>query len=380
MPIRTRIDMQSTGINTPIGIKIAGPDLEGIQDLGRKVEAVLHAVPGTRSVLSDRSAGARYIDIDIDRRAAGHYGLGIAEVEEAVNIAVGGMDILYTVEGRERYPVNLRYPHELRDSIAKLKELPLVVTEDTHVQLRDLASVRVVDGPPLIKSENGRMTGWVYITTEDRDPGSYVADAQRALDRALRLPAGYTLTWAGQYQYLQRAAERLTYIVPFTLFIILLLLYLSFRSLVLSLLVMLAVPFALVGGVWLVWGLGSELSVAVAVGFIALAGVAAEFGVVMIVYLREAVSRRAPHTAAELIDAVVEGAALRVRPKAMTAAVIVAGLLPILIGSGAGSAAMQRIAAPIVGGMITAPLVSMFLIPVLYYLWQVRTGEYADGK
>jgi len=369
MPIRTRIDMQSTGINTPIGIKIAGPDLQGIQALGEKVEAVLRAVPGTKTVFSDRSAGARYIDVDIDRHAAGHYGLSIAEIEEAANIAVGGSDITYTVEGRERYPVNLRYPQEWRNSITKLKELPLVATEDTQVQLQDLAEIRVVDGPPLIKSENARINGWVYITTDGRDMGSYVKDAKQALQDQLSLPAGYTLSWAGQYQYLERAQQRLSYIIPVTLFIILILLYLSFRSLSESLMVMLAVPLALVGGIWLLWLLEFHLSVAVAVGFIALAGVAAEFGVVMIVYIREAVKRRSPQTDAELREAVMEGAALRVRPKAMTAAVIIAGLMPIMLGGGTGSEVMQRIAAPMIGGMVTAPLVSMVLIPVMYFLW-----------
>ena len=369
MPIRTRIDMQSTGINTPVGIKIAGPDLVGIQALGEQVEAVLRSVPGTRSVLSDRAAGARYIDIDIDRHAAGHYGLSIAEIEDAANIAIAGQDITYTVEGRERYPVNLRYPQEWRDSITRLKELPLVVTEDTQVQLQDLAEVRIADGPPLIKSENGRINSWVYVTTDGRDIGSYVAAARQALQQQLKLPAGYTLNWVGQYQYLQRATQRLAYIVPLTLFIIFILLYLSFRTLSEALMVMLAVPLALVGGVWLLWGLGFHLSVAVAVGFIALAGVAAEFGVVMLVYLREAIKRHQPGTDAELRAAVIEGAVLRVRPKAMTAAVIIAGLMPIMLGSGTGSEIMQRIAAPMVGGMVTAPLVSMLLLPVMYYLW-----------
>ncbi|HHH44321.1 MAG TPA: efflux RND transporter permease subunit [Gammaproteobacteria bacterium] len=369
MPIRTRIDMQSTGINTPVGIKIAGPDLEGIQALGEQVEAVLQQLPGTRSVLSDRAAGARYIDVDIDRHAAGHYGLSIAEIEEAANIAIAGQDITWTVEGRERYPVNLRYPQQWRDSLTRLKELPLVVTEDTQIQLQDLAEIRVVDGPPLIKSENGRINGWVYVTTDGRDIGSYVAAARKALHEQIRLPAGYTLHWVGQYQYLQRAAERLTYIVPLTLFIILILLYLSFRTLSEALMVMLAVPLALVGSVWLLWVLGYHLSVAVAVGFIALAGVAAEFGVVMLVYLREAIQRNRPVTETELRSAVIEGAVLRVRPKAMTAAVIIVGLMPVMLGEGAGSEVMRRIAAPMVGGMVTAPLVSMLLLPAMYYLW-----------
>ena len=369
MPIRTRIDMQSTGINTPVGIKIAGPDLAGIQALGERIEAVLRGLPGTRSVLSDRAVGARYIDVDIDRHAAGHYGLSIAEIEEAAGIAIAGQDVTWTVEGRERYPVNLRYPTAWRDSITKIKNLPLVVTEDTQVQLQDLAEVRVVDGPPLIKSGDGRLNGWVYITTDGRDIGSWVAAAQAALHEQVELPPGYTLQWVGQYQYLQRAAGRLAWIVPFTLFIIFILLYLNFRTLSEALMVMLSVPLALVGGVWLLWVLGYHLSVAVAVGFIALAGVAAEFGVVMLVYLREATGRRRPATDAQLRSAVIEGAVQRVRPKAMTAAVVIAGLLPVMLGAGAGGEVMRRIAAPMVGGMVTAPLVSMLLLPALYYLW-----------
>lgn len=369
MPIRTRIDMQSTGINTPVGIKIAGPDLAGIQTLGEQVEAVLRTLPGTRTVLSDRAAGARYIDIDIDRRAAGHYGLSIREIEEAANIAVAGQNITWTVEGRERYPVNLRYPREWRDSLPKLKELPLVVTEDTQVQLQDLAEVRVVDGPPMIKSENGRINGWVYVTTDGRDIGSYVDAARQAIGQKIKLPPGYTLEWVGQYQYMQRAAERLAWIVPLTLLVIFILLVLSFRTLGEALMVMGAVPLALVGGVWLLWLLDYHLSVAAAVGFIALAGVAAEFGVVMLVYLREAVDRRRPADSAQLREAVIEGAVLRVRPKAMTATVVIGGLLPILFGAGAGSEVMRRIAAPMIGGMVTAPLVSMLLLPVMYFLW-----------
>jgi copper/silver efflux system protein len=372
MPIRTRIDMQSTGMNTPIGLKISGPNLAGIQDLGAQVESILRAVPITKTVLSDRATGARYIDVDIDRRAATHFGISIAEIEESANIAIGGLDVTYSVEDRERYPVNLRYPQEWRDSITKLKELPLVINEDVQVQLQDLAEITVVDGPPVIKSENARINGWVYITIENQDIGSYVTHAKLALQEQLQLPAGYTVDWVGQYQFLESATERLSLIVPVTLFIIFILLYFAFHSLVESLLVLLTLPFALVGSFWTLWLLDYHLSVAVAVGLIALAGVAAEFGVVMIVYLREAIKHHDPKTHTALVTAVVEGAALRVRPKAMTVAVIIVGLLPIMIGSGTGSEIMQRIAAPIIGGMITAPIVSMFLIPVLYYLWHKR--------
>lgn len=383
MPIRTRIDMQATGINTPIGLKIAGPDLVGIEALGAQVESILRTIPATSTVLSDRTTGARYIDVDIDRRAATHFGISIAEIEESANIAIGGLDITYTVEGRARYPVNLRYPQEWRDSLAKLKALPLVINEDVQVQLQDLAEIAVVDGPPVIKSENARLNGWVYVTIMNQDISAYVAHARQVLQEQLQLPAGYTVDWTGQYQFLERAAERLSLIVPVTLLIIFILLYFAFQSVVETLLVLLTLPFALAGSFWLLWLLDYQLSVAVAVGLIALAGVAAEFGVVMIVYLREAVMRRKPKTHTALIAAVTEGAALRVRPKAMTVAVIVVGLLPIMIGGGSGSEIMQRIAAPIIGGMITAPMISMFLIPVLYYLWQRRKltqqGGYFDA-
>lgn len=378
MPIRTRIDMQSTGINTPIGLKISGPNLAGIQDLGLQIESILKSIPETRTVFSDRATGARYIDVDIDRRAATHFGISIAEIEESANIAIGGQDIIYTVEDRERYPVNLRYPQEWRDSLTKLKELPLIINEDVQVQLQDLAEIRVTDGPPVIKSEDARINGWVYITIADQDIGSYVEHAKRVLLDQLELPSGYTINWVGQYQFLESAAERLSFIVPVTIFIILILLYFAFNNLVESLLVLLTLPFALTGSFWLLWLLEYDLSVAVAVGLIALAGVAAEFGVVMIVYLREAINRHKPETHAALIAAVVEGAALRVRPKAMTVAVIILGLLPIMIGSGAGSEIMQRIAAPIIGGMVTAPLVSMLLIPVLYYLWHKQKIDKAN--
>jgi copper/silver efflux system protein len=347
--------------------------------LGVQVESILRTIPATSTVLSDRTTGARYIDVDIDRRAATHFGISIAEIEESANIAIGGLDITYTVEDRARYPVNLRYPQEWRDSLAKLKALPLVINEDVQVQLQDLAEIAVVDGPPVIKSENARMNGWVYVTIMNQDISAYVAHARQVLQEQLQLPAGYTVDWTGQYQFLERAAERLSLIVPVTLLIIFILLYFAFQSMVETLLVLLTLPFALAGSFWLLWLLDYQLSVAVAVGLIALAGVAAEFGVVMIVYLREAVMRRKPKTHTALIAAVTEGAALRVRPKAITVAVIVVGLLPIMIGGGSGSEIMQRIAAPIIGGMITAPMISMFLIPVLYYLWQRRKLTQQEG-
>jgi Cu(I)/Ag(I) efflux system membrane protein CusA/SilA len=372
MPIRTRIDMQSTGFNTPVGIRIAGPDLNVIETLGEDIERVLRGVEGTRSVYSERTASARYIDIEIDRHALLRYSTTVDEIQEVINTAVGGANVMWTVEGRERYPVNLRYPRHVRDSLDKLRELPIVTESQEEFRLRDVAEVKVVDGPPVIRSEDARLNGRIYINIADRDLGSYIAAARQAVDDKVELPAGYTLTWAGQYEYMQRAYERLSWIVPLTLAIILGLLYLSFRNFTQALMVMVAVPLSLVGGFWLVYLLGYELSVAVAVGFIALAGLAAEFGVVMMVYLDEAVKRHRPANLGELRAAVIEGAVMRVRPKAMTAAVIIAGMLPIMLGSGTGSEVMRRVAAPLVGGMVTAPLVSMLLIPVLYLWWKGR--------
>ena len=372
MPIKTRIDMQSTGINTPVGIKIAGPELAVIESLGEDVERILHGVEGTQTVFSERIASARYLDVEIDRHAVTRYSTTVEEIQEVINLAVGGANIMYTVEGRERYPVNLRYPRHVRDSVEKLRDLPIITESQEEFRLRDVAEVKLVDGPPVIRSEDARLNGRVYVTIDGRDLGSYIEDAQKAVAGAVSLPPGYTLTWSGQFEYMQRAEERLAWIVPLTLVIILLLLYLSFRNFTQALMVMAAVPLSLVGGFWLVYWLGYDLSVAVAVGFIALAGVAAEFGVVMMVYLDEAVKRHRPDTRAKLRIALTEGAVQRVRPKAMTAAVIIAGLLPIMLGSGTGSEVMRRVAAPMVGGMVTAPLVSMLLIPVLYLWWKGR--------
>jgi Cu(I)/Ag(I) efflux system membrane protein CusA/SilA len=341
---------------------------------------VLHGIEGTHSVYSERTASARYIDVEINRHALTRYSTTVEEIQEVINTAVGGVNVMWTVEGRERYPVNLRYPRHVRDSVDKLRDLPIVTASQEEFQLRDVAEIRIVDGPPVIRSEDAQLNGRVYVTIEGRDLGSYIAAAQQAVQEQVALPSGYTLTWAGQFEYMQRAGERLAWIVPLTLAIILVLLYLSFRNFIQALMVIAAVPLSLVGGFWLVYFLGYELSVAVAVGFIALAGVAAEFGVVMMVYLDEAVKRHRPATYPELRTAVVEGAVQRVRPKAMTAAVIFAGLMPIMFGSGTGSEVMRRIAAPLVGGMMTAPLVSMLLIPVLYLWWKGRgmhRGEHA---
>ena len=372
MPIKTRIDMISTGIKTPLGIKILGPDLDQIQKIGEQVESVVKQIPGATAVFSERVAGGRYINIDIKRHAAARYGLNIADVQEVVGKAVGGSNVTMTVEGLERYPVNIRYPRSERDSLDDLAELPLVSPGGVHVTLGDVSDISIIDGPGLIKSEDARRTGWVFVDIAGRDLGSFVADAQEQVLEKVELPPGYALGWSGQYEYMLRAKERLKYVVPLTLVIILLLLYFNFKNFTESFMVMCSVPLALVGAFWLVWLLGYNLSVAVGVGIIALAGVAAEFGVVMLVYLNQALKETKPKDIDELKSAIIEGAVLRVRPKAMTAAVILAGLFPIMLGTGTGSEVMQRIAAPMLGGMITAPLVSMILIPAFYVLWKGR--------
>jgi len=372
MPIATRIDMLATGIKTPLGVKVAGPDLRTIDKIGAEIEGLLRPLPGTASVYAERAGRARYIEIDVDRDSAAHYGLSVADIYETIALAVGGMNIAYTVEGRERYPINVRYPPEARNSLGALRELPVFLSTGQQIRLEDVADVAIKDGPEMIRSEDARLNGWVYVDIAGRDLGSYVADARRAVANHVKLPPGYSISWAGQYQYLLRAGERLRYIVPLTLVLIFLLLYLNFRNMTEALLVMGALPLALVGGIWLLFALDYRLSVAVGVGFIALAGVAAEFGVVMLVYLDQAVKRHRPATLAQLHEAVIEGAVLRVRPKAMTVAVVIAALLPIMLGGGTGSEVMRRIAAPMIGGMVTAPLVSMLVIPALYVLWKRR--------
>jgi len=375
-PIRTRIDMLATGIRSPVGVKIAGPDLSVIEQIGADVEAALKTVPGTASAFAERVAAGRYLNVDIDREAAARYGLNIADVQELISIAVGGATVAETVEGLERYPIQVRFPRELRDSVEALGNLPLLTAQGASVPLNAVAKLSIGDGPPMLKSENARPNGWIYVDIKDRDLGSYVKDAQQAVIEQVTLPPGYSIAWSGQYEYLERAAARLKLVLPLTLGIIFLLLFLTFRNLWQPLLIMATLPFALIGGYWLLYLLGYNMSVAVAVGFIALAGVAAEFGVIMLIYLDQAVKARQAagrfNTRADLMDAIVEGAVLRVRPKAMTVAVILAGLLPIMLGTGTGSEVMQRIAAPMVGGMVTAPMLSMFVIPVVYLLWRGR--------
>ncbi len=375
MPIKTRIDMLATGIKTPVGIKVAGPDLAEIERIGRAIEKVVMTVPGTTSAYSERVAGGRYIDIVPDRIAAARYGLNIDDLNQVIAAAVGGINITQTVEGLERYPVNLRFPRERRDDLQKLRELPLVTPSGAQIPLAQIAEVSIVDGPPMLKSENGRLNGWTFVDIRDVDLGSYVAAAQQAVREQVTLPAGYSITWSGQYEYMLRAQARLNQVVPLTLLIIFVLLYLTFRHAGQALIVMASLPFALVGGFWLIFLLDFNLSVAVGVGFIALTGVAAEFGVIMLIYLDNALrdhERKGPLTPAALRAAIMEGAVLRVRPKAMTVAVIVAGLLPIFLGTGTGSEVMSRIAAPMIGGMITAPLLSLFVIPVIYLIWRGR--------
>jgi copper/silver efflux system protein len=375
-PIKTRIDMLATGIRTPVGIKIAGDNLDAIQKIGVEIETVLRELPGTASVYSERVVDGRYIDIVPDRLQAARFGLNIEDINEVIGVAVGGMNITTTVEGRARYPVNIRYPRDIRDHVEALENLPLVTPAGAHIPLSRVAQVRITQGPPMIRTEDARLNGWVFVDIHGTDLGGYIVRAKEALEQSLRLPSGYSLTWTGQFEYLERAAARLWLIVPLTLTITFLLLYLIFRDFAQAGLVMLALPFALGGGISFLWLLDYHLSVAVAVGIIALAGVAAEFGVVMLVYLNNAVQHRRDagllNTVEDLHAAVMEGAVQRVRPKAMTVAVIMAGLLPIMLGGGTGSEVMRRIAAPMVGGMISAPLISLFLLPVAYLLIESR--------
>ncbi|TAL86317.1 MAG: efflux RND transporter permease subunit [Rhodanobacter sp.] len=380
MPIKTRIDMLSTGIKTPVGIKVGGPNLQVIQKIGERLEKVLPAVRGTTSVYSERVAGGRYIDININREKAARLGLNISDVQDVVRSAIGGMNVTETVEGLERYPVNVRYPSDWRNSLARIRQLPIVTARGGNIMLGDVAKVVIADGPPMIKSEGAQLTGWTYVDIAGRDVGSYVQAAKKLVAAKVKLPPGYSLTWSGQYQYMQTAKKSLTLIVPITIVLIALLLYLAFRSVAQVLIILGSLPMALAGSFWLLYLLGYNLSVAVAVGFIALAGVTAEIGVVLLVYLNQSVSaylqrcREAsePVTFEGVRDAVRDGALLRLRPISMTAAAIIAGLLPVMFGSGTGSEVMRRIAAPMVGGMISALVLTMLVIPAVYLLWEWR--------
>jgi copper/silver efflux system protein len=403
MPIRGRIDMLATGIRTPVGVKVFGPDLAELERLGRKVESAVQGVAGTRSAFAERAQSGYYLDIDIDRAAAARHGLNIADVQTVIATAIGGMTITQTVEGRERYGVRVRYPQELRDTPEKLEAVLVPIAHESsakagqsamggsmgystgtsaniaagaaQVPLGQIATIRKVAGPMVVRTEGAMPTAWVYIDVAGRDIGSYVRDAQRMVERMVTLPQGYSIVWSGQYEYMERARERMKLVIPATLALIFLLLYFNFRSVGETVIVMLSLPFALVGGIWFIWLLGFNWSVAVAIGFIALAGVAAETGVVMLIYLDHAWKARAGKghpTPRDLYEAIMEGAVERVRPKMMTVTAIMGGLLPIFWGSGAGGTIMRRIAAPMIGGMISSTVLTLLVIPAIYALWRER--------
>jgi Cu(I)/Ag(I) efflux system membrane protein CusA/SilA len=371
-PIRNRIDMLATGIKSPVGVKVAGTNLQEVDRIAAEIERVVKQVPGVTSAFAERLTGGRYIDVKIDRATAARYGLNVSDVQSVVSAAIGGDNIGETIEGLQRFPINVRYPREIRDSVETIRDLPVLTERGAQIRLRDVAAIRISDGPPMLKSENARLSGWVYVDLHGRDLSSAVRDMQRAVAQQVKLPAGYSISWSGQFEFLERATQKLKLVVPATLVIIFVLLYLIFRRFADALLIMATLPFALVGGFWLMYLLGYNMSIASAIGFIALGGVAAEFGVIMLLYLEQALDQRYARgkalTLEAVKDAIIEGAVLRVRPKAMTVAVILAGLLPIMLGSGTGSEIMRRIAAPMVGGMITAPLLSMFVIPAAYLL------------
>ncbi|NVJ59405.1 MAG: efflux RND transporter permease subunit [Gammaproteobacteria bacterium] len=384
MPIKTRIDMLATGIKTPVGIKVAGADLDVIQKIGQELETVLKEVPGTASVYSERVAGGRYIKIDINRSKAARYGLNVADVQQVIATAIGGMNVTQTVEGLERYPVNLRYPQDYRNSPEQMKLLPVVTPNGERISLADVANIYIEDGPPAIKSENARINGWTYIDIENIDVGHYVERAQQAVADNIKLPSGYSLNWAGQYEYMLRAEQKLKYVIPLTLLIIIVLLYLSFRNFQDVAILMLTLPFALIGSVWMMYAFDFNFSVAVAVGFIALAGVAVETGVIMLVYLNQScqeltsIEKSTPVnnsqqtydklTPDELAKAIVTGAMARVRPVIMTAGATIMGLLPLISSDGTGAEIMSRLAVPMVGGMVSAVILTLFLVPVVYFL------------
>lgn len=376
MPIKTRIDMLSTGIKTPIGIKVSGPDLQELSDLSQDIASIVRDVPGTLSVFSDKTTGGNYLDFNINREEASRYGLTTGDVQDVIQSAIGGMNITETVEGRERYPINVRYARELRENLTDLKRVLIPTPTGAQIPLEYVADLTFQKSAPVIKTENARYSSWIYVDLTTSDLGSYVNQAQQTVTDQLDLPQGYSLTWSGQYEYMERAKKRLQIVVPITLLIIFLLLYFNFKNLQESLIVLLTLPFSLVGSFWLLYILGYNLSVAVGVGAIALAGVAAEIGVIMLTYLDNAYNERKYHdrmnSLADLKEAVLEGSAQRIRPIFMTVCAITGGLLPIMWGLGTGATVMKRIAAPMVGGMISATLLSLIVIPVIYYLWKSR--------
>ncbi|KAF1724964.1 efflux RND transporter permease subunit [Pseudoxanthomonas japonensis] len=382
-PIRNRIDMLATGIKSPIGIKVSGPDVEQIERLSQQIEQVAKTVPGVSSALAERVTGGRYVDVQVRPEIAARYGFTQGQLQQLIATVVGGDPIGETIEGRERYPIVLRYPRGQRDSLQALQDLPLIAPGGVQLTLSQVAELSVSPGPPMLKSDNGRLVGYIYVDVADRDLGSVVQDLQAAVQSQVSLPAGYGVAWSGQYEYLQRALARLQWVVPAALAIIFLVIWMVFRRLSDVSIILLSLPLALVGGFWLIWGLGHAISVASMIGFIALGGVAAEFGVIMLLYLRHAWEQRlasgAPEDVSTLQEAIYEGAVQRVRPKAMTVAVILAGLFPLFIGAGAGSEVMQRIAAPMLGGMLTAPVLSMVVIPAAFYLVRRRGLRAARG-
>ena len=379
-PIRNRIDMLATGIKSPVGVKVSGANLAEIDRIAGDIERVVKNVPGVTSALAERLTGGRYIDVNIDRLAAARYGMNVSDVQSVVSAAIGGDNIGETVEGLQRFPISVRYPREIRDSVENIRNLPIVTERGAQITLSAVAEIKITDGPPMLKSENSRPSGWVYVDIRGRDLQSVVKDMQQAVAKEVKLSPGYSIAWSGQFEYLERAAAKLKIVVPFTLLIIFVLLYLTFKRFDEAVLIMATLPFALVGGLWLMYVLGYAMSVASAVGFIALAGVSAEFGVIMLLYLTHAWEKQLAlghDDTTALMAAIREGAVLRVRPKAMTVAVILAGLFPIMLGAGTGSEVMQRIAAPMVGGMITAPLLSMFVVPAAYLLLRRRHAHKA---
>jgi len=378
MPIKNRIDMLATGIKTPVGIKVAGADLAEIQRIGQQIEQQLSQLEGTASVYSERVASGRYVTIDIDRLAAARFGLNVSDIQLVIKTALGGVQVTQTVEGLERYPVNIRYPRDYRNSLEAIRQLPVVTPHNAHIPLAELADIRIEQGPGMIKTENARLNGWIYVDTTDDDIGTYVQRAKKLLEQTIKLPAGYSISWSGQYEYMVRAMEKMMTVVPATLAVIILLLYLNFRNITEVLIIIATLPMALSGGVWLLYLLDYNVSVAVAVGFIALAGVSIEIGVVMLVYLNQALSAqlnvdtqpRQDLNAEHVKQAVITGALQRIRPIVMTVMAIIAGLLPIMLGSGTGSEVMRRIAAPMVGGMLSTLLFSLVLLPAVFLLWK----------
>ena len=376
MPIKTRIDMLSTGIKTDVGIKLAGPDLKVLENLGKEVEGVVRRVPGTLSVYAEPVMGGNYLDFEIDRQAIARYGLTVGDVQDVIQSAIGGMNVTTTVEGLERYPVNVRYSRELRDNLGMLSEVLVPTPAGMQIPLGQLANLRFVTGPPGIKTENARPNAWIYVDLRGVDVGTYVANARKAVEEEIDVPVGYTIHWSGQYEYLQRAQERLLLVIPATILIIVVILFINTKSIIKTFIVLLAVPFSLVGAIWLVYLLDYNMSTAVWVGLIALMGLDAETGVVMLLYLDHAyekfLKRGALHTRNDLADAVYEGAVKRIRPKVMTISVIVAGLLPILWSHGTGADVMKRIATPMVGGVITSGIMELAVYPIIFYLWKCR--------